>query len=42
MNRKQSLRDNPVIRVPKTHSKLTGEHLIQKCDSNKADAMHLY
>ena len=28
--------------APKARSKLTGEHLTQKCDSNKVAAMHLY
>ena len=42
MNRKQSFKDHPLIRCPKTRSKLTGKNFTQKHDSNKAAAMHLY
>ena len=42
LNRKQSLRDQSWSGAPKTRSKLTGEHLTQKRDSDKAAAVHLY
>ena len=42
LNRKQSLRDQSWSGAPNTRSKLTGEHLTQKRDSDKAAAVHLY
>ena len=41
-NRKQFFGDHPMIRGPKTSSKLKRKHLTQKHDSNKATVMHLY
>lgn len=38
LNRKQSLRDQSWSGAPNTRSKLTGEHLTQKRDSNKVAA----
>ena len=40
MNRKQSLRDRPMIRCPKTPNWLTGKHLKQRRASNKVAAVH--
>ena len=42
LNRKQSLRDQSWSGAPNTRSKLTGDHLTQKRDSDKAAAVHLY
>ena len=42
MNRKQFLRDHPVIRCPKNKQQTDRGHFTQKRDLSKAAVMHLY